>query len=88
MNFAASIPLPVALGTLAPRTSATVSAIDWDVLTPVETRRLREFGLDEGVEVELLHRAALGGGPLVARIGRMTITFRAHIARAIHVQPA
>ncbi len=29
--------------------------------------------------------AELGGGPVAARIGRMTITFRAHVARAIHV---
>jgi len=63
----------------------TVAVIDWAMLSDAEARRLREFGLDEGVEIELLHRATLGGGPLACRIGRMTITFRSHIARAIRV---
>ena len=85
MTFASSIPLPVALPMLPRNRRATVAAIDWDLLSDGEARRLREFGLDEGVEVELLHGATLGGGPLACRIGRMTITFRSHIARAIHV---
>jgi ferrous iron transport protein A len=85
MNIAAPIPVPVSLGLLPRRASGTVSAIDWDLLTPGEAQRLREFGLDEGVEIELLQRAGVGGGPVAARIGRMTVTFRAHIARAIHV---
>ena len=66
-------------------TPGTVSAIDWSALTEAEARRLREFGLDDGVEIELLHGAALGGGPVAARIGRMSITFRGHVARAITV---
>ena len=85
MNIAATIPLPVTLNSLRNRARGVVSGIDWDVLTTAETQRLREFGLDEGVEIELLQRATLGGGPLACRIGRMTITFRAHIAQAIHV---
>ncbi|WP_326522897.1 FeoA family protein [Sphingomonas sp.] len=81
-------PPPLRLADARRNTPATVAAIDWSALSDAETRRLREFGLDEGVEVELLHGAALGGGPVAARIGRMSITFRNHIARAITVQPA
>ena len=85
MNVAASIPLPVTLSALRRHMRGTVAAIDWHCLSDTEARRLREFGLDDGVEIELLHGSGLGGGPVAARIGRMTITFRAHIARAIHV---
>lgn len=89
MTVAASIPVPVpvTLATLRNRARGTVAAVEWDLLSAAELQRLREFGLDEGVEIELLHGAALGGGPLACRIGRMTVTFRAHIARAIHVTP-
>jgi ferrous iron transport protein A len=66
---------------------ATVASVDWDMLSPTEARRLREFGLDEGVDVELLHRAMLRGGPLACRIGRMTVALRAHVASAIRVAP-
>ncbi len=66
---------------------ATVASVDWERLSPGEARRLREFGLDEGVDVELLHRAMLRGGPLACRIGRMTVALRAHVAGAIRVAP-
>jgi ferrous iron transport protein A len=85
MTAAMTIPLPVTLGSLRRRARGTVAGIDWNLLTDAEARRLREFGLDEGVEIELIQRATLGGGPLACRIGRMAITFRSHIARAIHV---
>ncbi|URW75211.1 ferrous iron transport protein A [Sphingomonas donggukensis] len=85
MTMASPIPVPMPLAALARRARATVAAIDWHMLTPAEVRRLREFGLDEGVEIEMLQRAGVGGGPLACRIGRMAITFRSHIARAIHV---
>lgn len=88
MTIATPIPLPQTLATLSRRATGTVAGIDWDQLTDSEARRLREFGLDEGVEVELLHGSRFGGGPVAARVGRMTVTFRRHIARAIHVQPA
>ena len=67
--------------------AGTVAAVDWDSLAPPEARRLRELGLDEGVEVELLHRAGIFGGPVACRIGRMTVALRRHVARAIHVSP-
>ena len=78
---------PTSLGDLSPRDRAEVATINWQALTDGETRRLREFGLDEGVEVEILHRSMLGGGPLACRIGRMTIAIRRHVANAIHVGP-
>jgi ferrous iron transport protein A len=65
--------------------AGTVAMVLWDVLSPPEARRLRELGLDEGVEVELLHRSFLGGGPVAIRIGRMTVALRRHVAGAIHV---
>lgn len=88
MTIATHIPLPQTLASLSRRAPGTVAGVDWDQLTDGEARRLREFGLDEGVEVELLHAGRFGSGPVAARIGRMTVTFRRHIARAIHVQPA
>ncbi|KQN25068.1 iron transporter FeoA [Sphingomonas sp. Leaf33] len=85
MTVHSPIPLPIDLAALPRHALATVAGIDWTQLSDAEARRLREFGLDEGVEIELLHGATLGGGPLACRIGRMTITFRSHIARAIRV---
>ena len=64
---------------------ATVSAIAWDRLGVPEARRLREFGFDEGVGVEVLHRAGLRGGPIACRIGRMTVAIRRAHARAVAV---
>lgn len=82
MNIAATAPL----SGVPLRQAAAVRTIDWAALSDGETRRLREFGLDEGVEVEILHRSMFGRGPLACRIGRMTIAIRAHVARAIHVE--
>lgn len=78
---------PTTLCQLRPTGSGTVTAIDWAMLSDAEGRRLREFGLDNGVEVELLHRTGFGGGPLACRIGRMTVAVRHHIAHAIQVSP-
>jgi ferrous iron transport protein A len=75
----------LSLPELARNQQAHVAAVDWDLLTVPEARRLRELGLDLGVEVELLHRAGIGGGPMAIRIGRMTVALRARVADAIHV---
>ncbi len=72
---------------LPTRQSATVAAIDWARLAEPEARRLRELGFDEGVGVEVLHRARLGGGPIACRIGRMTVALRRVVAGTIHVRP-
>lgn len=50
-------------------------------------RRLRELGLDEGVDVELLHRAPRGG-PLLLRIGGVRVAMRLNEARHVHVRRA
>ncbi|WEK44478.1 MAG: FeoA family protein [Candidatus Sphingomonas colombiensis] len=64
---------------------ATIAAIAWDQLAAPEARRLREFGFDEGVAVEVLHRATLGRGPIACRIGRMTVALRRKVAATVTV---
>jgi ferrous iron transport protein A len=88
MNVAASIPAPVRLAQLPRMQTGTVAVVDWEALAPPEARRLRELGLDEGVEVELLRGSGILGGPVACRIGRMTVALRRHVAGAIHVYPA
>ncbi len=75
------------LETLPRRRHATVHLIEWARLGAPEARRLRELGFDEGIEVEVLHRASLGRGPIACRIGRMTVALRRAVAAAIHVAP-
>jgi ferrous iron transport protein A len=77
----------VSLDSIARNHRATVAAIDWSRLAEPEAKRLREFGFDAGVAVEVLHRARLGGGPIACRIGRMTVAIRRVVAAAIHVSP-
>ncbi|MGJ3628862.1 FeoA domain-containing protein [Sphingomonas sp. MMS24-JH45] len=52
-----------------PDQRATVAEIDWARLATPEARRLRELGFDQGVAVEVLHRARLGGGSSPAASG-------------------
>ena len=85
MTLATAIPMTISLTALPPRRSGTVTMVDWSSLTPPEARRLRELGLDEGVEVELLRASGILGGPIACRIGRMTVALRRHVAVAIHV---
>lgn len=88
MNAVAAISVPIRLPNLPRQKPGTVADVDWSALSEPEARRLRELGLDEGVEVELLHRSGLlGGGPVACRIGRMTVALRRHVAAAIHVAP-
>lgn len=76
---------PLHLGILPRNRRATVSAIDWARLATPEARRLRELGFDQGVAVEVLHRARLGGGPIACRVGRMTVALRRAVAGAVTV---
>lgn len=78
-------PAPLPLESLPLRRPATISAIAWELLAPPEARRLREFGFEEGMHVELLHRATLFRGPVACRIGRMTVALRRNVAAAITV---
>lgn len=66
-----------------------ISRIDWDRLTDDEGRRLREFGLMEGVEVTPLHRGSLfSRDPLALAVGRMRVIIRNRQAATIAVEPA
>lgn len=76
---------PASLESVPRHQRATVLSIEWDRLAVPEARRLRELGFDEGVGVEVLHRARLGGGPIACRIGRMTVALRRRVAAVIHV---
>lgn len=87
MNASAALPQPIRLAHLRRQMVGTVAAVEWATLALPEARRLRELGLDEGVEVELLHRSGMFGGPVACRIGRMTVALRRHVAEAIHVTP-
>lgn len=81
------MPAPISLASLPRRQTATVAAIDWTQLAVPEARRLRELGFDEGVAVEVLHKASIGGGPIACRIGRMTVALRRTVAASVHVSP-
>lgn len=88
MDMSRPITASVSLESLPRRRQAVVAAIDWARLGGPEAQRLREFGFDEGAEVEVLHRASLGRGPIACRIGRMTVALRRAVAGAIHVSLA
>ena len=68
------------------RTPATVSAIDWTILSEADSKRLRNLGFDEGVDIEALHGAPFGKDPLAIRVGRMMVAMRRAQARAVSVQ--
>ena len=85
MNLATAILPATPLSRIRPLTPGKVAAVDWHALAAPEARRLRELGLDEGVEVELLRGSGILGGPVACRIGRMTVALRRHVAGAIHV---
>lgn len=54
-----------------------------------EGRRLREFGLMEGVTVTPLHRGSIiSRDPLALSIGRMRVIIRSRQASLISVEPA
>jgi ferrous iron transport protein A len=75
------------LDSLAVGTRAHIASIDWAALEEAEAVRLRQFGFDEGVTVESLHRGPFGRDPLAVRVGRMTVAIRRAHARAIRVVP-
>ena len=67
---------------------ATVSSVQWTALSEPEQRRLRNLGLDEGVEVEALHGGPFGRDPIAVRIGRTVLAMRRAHARTIEVKAA
>ena len=65
-----------------------IARIDWTAMSEDEGRRLREFGLMEGVEITPLHRGSLfSRDPLALLVGRMQVIIRARQAAAIAVDP-
>lgn len=87
MNIAAPVTASVPLASIARDAAVTIVAIDWTALSPLEAKRLREFGFDDGVGVTLIQRAGWLGGPLAVRVGRMDVALRRHVAAAIRVAP-
>ena len=64
-----------------------IAGIDWTAMSEDEGRRLREFGLMEGVEVTPLHRGSLfSRDPLALSVGRMRVIIRARQAAMIVVE--
>ena len=47
--------------------------------------RLREMGFGEGVEVEVLHRAPLGGDPVAVQVGGGVVAIRRAEARLVEL---
>jgi len=85
MATASEISASVRLIELPRHRPALVESVEWELLSPPEARRLRELGLDEGVEIALVRGSGLLGGPIACRIGRMTVALRRHVASAILV---
>lgn len=72
---------------LQPGEIATIAAIDRAGLDPLTAQRLHELGFDEGVDIELLHRAPFGGDPLAVRVGNMVVALRRAMAVLIELTP-
>lgn len=79
---------PSPIERLSPGQIATIIAIDRAGLDPETARRLHELGFDEGVDIELLHRAPFGGDPLAIRVGNMVVAVRRAMAALIEIEPA
>ena len=70
---------------LAAGLPAIITGIDRAACGDTVWRRLHEMGFDEGVDVEVLHRAPLGD-PIALRVGNMTIAIRRAEAASIAVE--
>lgn len=70
---------------MLPGQKAQIVAIDRLGLDPLTARRLHELGFDEGVDVEVVHRAPFGGDPLAVRVGNMVVALRRAMAAMIEV---
>ena len=70
---------------LAPGEIALIAAIDRAGLDPATAQRLCELGFDEGVDVEILHRAPFGGDPIAVRVGNMVVALRRDMAGLIEI---
>lgn len=73
------------IDTLAAGLPAIITGIDRAACGDTVWRRLHEMGFDEGVDVEVLHKAPLGD-PIALRVGNMTIAIRRAEAALIAVE--
>jgi ferrous iron transport protein A len=80
-------PDTIGLDRLPVGSKARVASVDWAALDEGEANRLRNFGFDEGVTVELLHLGPFGRDPIAIRVGRMTVAIRRKHAGAVGVTP-
>jgi len=80
-------PESIGLDRLPVGSKARIASVDWAGLDDGEANRLRQFGFDEGVIVELLHLGPFGRDPLAVRVGRMTVAIRRKHAGAVGVTP-
>ena len=80
-----SSPAPRSITALAPGEVALIAAIDRAGLDPDTAQRLCELGFDEGVDVEILHRAPFGGDPIAVRVGNMVVALRRDMAGLIEI---
>ncbi len=78
---------PTTLDKLPLKGGGAIIAINWEILSERDARRLRELGVDEGVPVEKLHKGPFGIDPIACRIGRMIVALRSAQAAAIIVGP-
>jgi ferrous iron transport protein A len=98
-NVSAESPLALLLTALDRNRPAYVDSVDWSAMPEDDGKRLRELGLCEGAQIELLHRAGIfngllrltglgnwGAGAYACRVGRMMIAMRANHAAAIAVR--
>ncbi len=77
--------LPLTLSDLRPGEAATIVAIDRAGVDPANARQLHEMGFDEGVDVQLLHRAPFGD-PVMLRVGNMGVALRRSLAAMVVVE--
>lgn len=78
---------PLNLANLPVGARAHITHVDWDSIDATSARRLRELGLDAGVDVEALHRGSLfARDPMAVRVGRMRIILRRAHAAAFHLE--
>ena len=70
---------------LAAGVPTIITGIDRTACGETVWRRLHEMGFDEGVDVEVLHRAPMGD-PIALRVGNMTIAIRRAEAALIEVE--
>lgn len=70
---------------LATGVPAIIVRIDRAACGDLVWRRLHEMGFDEGVDIEVLHKAPLGD-PIALRVGNTTIALRRAEAAAIEAE--